>query len=90
MREMVVHGVVGVLTNSQVAERSDGLREALGRMSVARSRRDYESAYDAALHVPAESGIDSALFDADARSRRSALLQFSRRAREGVGQDFDV
>jgi hypothetical protein len=79
LREVVIHGIVEVMNERQVADRTESLGAALSRMSSAREERNPITTLDARF------GLDADPFAVDEPAApRRRLLGFGDRARAAV------
>ena len=84
MREVVIHGIVEVMNDRQIADRSESLGAALGRMSVARDERSPITTLDASFDQAAD-----LYAEADRRPMRRRLFSFGERGRSALDRLAD-
>lgn len=80
MREVVIHGIVEVMNDRQIADRSEGLGAALGRMSAVRDERAPVTTMDSRFDPEA----DPFASDDAPTPRRRRFFSFGERARAAV------
>lgn len=76
MRKIVIHGIVEVMNEEQIKERSEGLRGALSRISNVRDQREQLAAKREEVAPKRESIL--------ARRRQRDVFSFTNRARGSV------